>query len=467
MERFTASLVTLSAILVSEVVVLALLEPLNPMSWRSKTTLDVIVTVGVALPVSYVLAFRPLHNWMTERRKALDEAQRARRTAELLREASFALSQSLDLDTVLVTLLAHLRALVPFEHAQVIFLEGTSAFSLRAVSSGGDPASLPAGARAPVDATGNPLLKEILINRRVVVLADVAAGTGPAPPESLSQGRSWMGVPLMARDKVIGAFTLSHPEAGFFTHDDVAIAETLAAQASVSAQNATLFEQAETARERLQTLSRRLVEVQERERHAVARELHDDAGQALASLRFSLQLFEAEAAHDPAVTSRLLELKQTVDGVLESLHDLASDLRPASLDHLGLEAALRQHVVRLGRKFGLEVHFRARGLDERLSPPVETALYRATQEALTNVVRHARARRVDILLESHDGRAAVVVEDDGIGFAPDLVEERDRLGIVGMRERVEALGGTLDVESTPGKGTTVVLEVPAAVPDRA
>ncbi len=274
-----------------------------------------------------------------------------------------------------------------------------------------------------------------------------------------------MGVPLTARNRVIGAFTLSHPEAGFFTGDDVGIAETLAAQASVSVQNATLFEQAETARERLQTLSRRLVDVQERERHAVARELHDDAGQALASLRFSLQLFEAEAAADPTLTTRLEELKQTVDGVLESLHDLASDLRPASLDHLGLEAALRQHVVRQGRKFGLEAHFRARGLDQRLPPPVETALYRATQEALTNVVRHARANRVDVLLESHGGRVAVVVEDDGIGFAPDHVAEPNRLGIVGMRERVEAVGGTLDVESAPGSGTTVVLEVPSAPPD--
>ena len=460
MERFTASLVTLAAIVISEIVVLALLEPLNPMSWRSKAILDVVVTVGVALPVSWVLAFRPLRNWMRERRRALDEAQAARRTADLLREASFALGQSLDPDTVLAALLAHLHALVPYERAEVVLIEGPGASFLRAISSGGDPAVLPAESRGSVETGDNALFREVLAGRGAVVVPDLDAADAPAPPADLRHGRSWMGVPLTVRETVIGVIVLSHPDPGVFTGDDAGIAETLAAQASVSVQNARLFKEAETARERLRTLSRRLVDLQERERYVVARELHDDAGQALASLRFSLQLFEAEAEGNPTVTARLQELKQTVDGVLESLHDLASDLRPASLDHLGLEAALREHVVRLGRRFGLEVHFRARGLEQRLPAAVETALYRAAQEALTNVVRHARARRVDVLVERREGRMIVVLEDDGLGFEPDRVETANRLGLVGMRERVEALGGSFAVESAPGAGTTVVLTVP-------
>jgi len=212
-------------------------------------------------------------------------------------------------------------------------------------------------------------------------------------------------------------------------------------------------------------VARRLVEAQERERRHVARELHDEAGQALASLRFGLRLLEREAAEGGAVTVRVAELIRTTDAVIDGLHRLAADLRPASLDHLGLDAALRQYSRSTAATFGLDVRFKARGFTgERLPPVVETALFRVVQEAVTNVVRHARASRVDVLLEHRGDRVLAMVEDDGAGFEPDRVQSGEHFGLLGLRERAEALDGSLTVESAPGAGTTLVVEVASADP---
>ena len=123
---------------------------------------------------------------------------------------------------------------------------------------------------------------------------------------------------------------------------------------------------------------------------------------------------------------------QRTDAVIDGLHRLAADLRPASLDHLGLEAALRQYSRSAGAKFGLAVRFKARGFTgERLPAAVETALYRVVQEAMTNVVRHARATRVDVLVEHRGDRVMVMVEDDGVGFEPERVRRGDHFGLLG------------------------------------
>ncbi|HVS03937.1 MAG TPA: histidine kinase, partial [Thermoanaerobaculia bacterium] len=194
--------------------------------------------------------------------------------------------------------------------------------------------------------------------------------------------------------------------------------------AAVVRDNAVLREQVRSARARLLNMSRRLVEAQERERRHVARELHDEAGQALASLRFGLRLLEREAAAGGDVTGRVSELLRTTDAVIDGLHRLAAHLRPASLDHLGLDAALRQYARTTAATFGLDVRFKARGFsEERLPAAVETALFRVVQEAVTNVVRHASASRVDVLLEHRGDRVQAMVEDDGVGFDPDRVQD--------------------------------------------
>jgi len=210
----------------------------------------------------------------------------------------------------------------------------------------------------------------------------------------------------------------------------------------------------------LRSLSRRLVEVQEEERARIARELHDEAGQALTTLSVGLKLLERQARHPAALRECTTEMLGTVDGVLEGLHRLAVDLRPAALDRLGLVAALRRHCQIVGEEHALAVQLEVVGLEQRLPGEIETALYRIVQEALTNVVRHAGATRVDVILEQRNGTLVALVEDNGRGFDRDAARAEQQLGLLGMRERAEALGGTLTIETVPGHGTTLLVEVP-------
>jgi signal transduction histidine kinase len=324
---------------------------------------------------------------------------------------------------------------------------------------------LSAAERTEFDPTDHPIVHGILTTGTAVLIPDLRARPDWSLPTDRSSEASWMGVPLFARGDVAGLFSLSKREAGYFNEEHVRLAEAMSSQASVAVENAILFEQMQASTVRMQSLSRRLVDAQESERRHIARELHDEAGQALASLRFGLRLLEREIDQGGSAAGRISELVERTDAVIDGLHRLAVDLRPASLDHLGLEAALRQYAQSAATKFGLEVRFKARGLaGERLPAVVETALYRIVQEAMTNVVRHARATRIDVLVERRDGRVLAMVEDDGVGFEPDRVQRGDHFGLLGLKERAEALGGSLTVESRLGAGTTIVVEVASADP---
>ena len=152
-------------------------------------------------------------------------------------------------------------------------------------------------------------------------------------------------------------------------------------------------------------------------------------------------------------------MESSLNTVIENLHRVAMALRPASLDHVGLVAALRQHVETIGEKQGLKVSFDSKTFRERLPANVETVLYRIVQESLTNVVRHAHASQVDVILTVRNKKLVVIVEDDGIGFDPESVSTGEHLGLFGMRERAEMIDGNLVIESAHGKGTTIMVEV--------
>jgi PAS domain S-box-containing protein len=401
---------------------------------------------------------------VTDRWLAYEAERRARSVADALREATVALTRSLDRETVLATFLDCLRRLVPFDRARVMLLEA-SRVSVRAIFDGDRVVPLPAAERPEFDLTEYPVVHEILTTGAAVLIPDIRTRPDWSLPTDRSSEASWMGVPLFARNEVAGLFSLSKREPGYFNQEHVRLAEAMSSQASVAVENAVLFQQMQASTVRMQLLSRRLVEAQENERRHIARELHDEAGQALVSLRYGLRLLEREIDGGRGVTGRLAELVQGTDAVIDSLHRLAADLRPATLDTLGLEAALRQYSRSVGAKFGLAVRFKARGFtSERLPTGVETALYRVVQEAMTNVVRHARATGVDVLVEHRGERVMVMVEDDGVGFEPERVQRGNHFGLLGLRERAEALGGTLTVESAPGTGTTVVVEVASADP---
>ncbi|HXF69382.1 MAG TPA: ATP-binding protein [Thermoflexus sp.] len=207
----------------------------------------------------------------------------------------------------------------------------------------------------------------------------------------------------------------------------------------------------------------RIIEAQEEERRRIARELHDETGQALASLRVGLRNLEQTTAPE-ALRSRLEDLYQLVDETLRRVRRLAFELRPSVLDDLGLVAALERYIRDYRERFGIEVEMQVVGLDERRIPPtIETAVYRIVQEALTNAAKHAKCQRISVLLQASPRLLSVIVEDDGCGFDVEYVlrdGRENRLGLYGMRERAQLVGGTLTIESAPGRGTTVYLRVP-------
>ena len=387
--------------------------------------------------------------------------QHARQVADKLRATNLALTVTLDLDEILGTLLDNLASLVPYDSASVMLLQNDFTMAicaLRGYERWTDVTNLK-GRTFALETT--PTIQRLFSTRQTLLISDTRSYMGWQPTPGSEHIRSWMGVPLLSGGKVIGLCSLDLTRPHGFTEEHVRLAEAVAAQAATAAQNARLYEQVNTGRERLQALSRRLVEVQEGERRRIARELHDDAGQALTSMMVSLRLLEREAGEREAVLARAADLRRTADSVLENLHRLAMDLRPASLDHVGLVSALRQYVETFGRQNGLDVQYEVMGLEnDRLLPEVETSIYRIVQEALTNVARHGHATRVAVLLERRGDRVLAIIEDNGVGFDRDEAASRGRMGLFGMRERAEMVGGDLTFESSPGVGTTVFVEVP-------
>jgi signal transduction histidine kinase len=219
------------------------------------------------------------------------------------------------------------------------------------------------------------------------------------------------------------------------------------------------------AEEALHELPGRLLAVQDEERRRVARELHDQTAQRLVALALELKTLETNLAAGRPQGERLRSLRDAVDNLQQQVRQIAWDLHAGELVAGDLESALREHVEEWSERARVPVEYECLGLgDERLPAQVEATLYRVAQEALTNVEKHAEARRVSVLLECDGALARLTVEDDGRGFDVDAVQESleaaQRLGLLGMKERVALAGGTLLLESSPGAGTTILVRIP-------
>ncbi len=232
----------------------------------------------------------------------------------------------------------------------------------------------------------------------------------------------------------------------------------------LSARNEELSQLGEELKQRDMTRARLLaqaVTAQEQERERISRELHDETGQALTALLVQLKVLENQ--HDPkAMTAQAHELREIVLGTLEEVRRLARDLRPRTLDDLGLVPTLEGHIKMFRRKTNLDVVFTADVPEDfRLLQDTELALYRVVQEALTNVARHANATKVSVRLEQVEDILCLSVIDDGCGFDPEfaLRQADSGVGLLGIRERVELIGGTLTLASAPGQGTRLRVDV--------
>lgn len=383
-----------------------------------------------------------------ENARLYEAATRWSRRLETLNEIGAALAGETDLERLLDLISTRLQELLGARFVGVLLPADPD--RLRFAAAAGERAEALLGTTTRRDASKAGLVLERRRSERVDSVLD-----DPEVDQDAARrlgARSGLWVPLLARDRAIGVIVahdrLASPDARF-SDDDLRLTEAFASRAAVAVD---LSER--VARDAL----RRAVAGQELERRRLARELHDETGQALTSILLGLRALEArsDGADSETVIAGLREL---VVGTLQDVRRLSVELRPKALDDFGLVAALERLCHAVAEQTGIAVDFAAGAVTERLPADVETALYRIVQEALTNAVKHAHARHVSILLTRKEGKAGAVIEDDGRGFEAGPAEGVG-LGVEGMRERVHLLDGRFEIESAAGSGTTVLVEVP-------
>ena len=379
-----------------------------------------------------------------ENARLYESATRWSRQLESLIEVSAALAREMDVDRLLELIARRLLELLDARVVTLALPAGED--DLRIVTAAGEGADELIGSTMSLAETKAGRVLERGRSERIDAVVD-----DPEVHRGFTRrfgARAGIWVPLVVNNRPIGVITtydkLTTPDARF-SEDDVRLAETFAARAAIAVELSQRVER--------DTL-RRIVAAQELERQRLARELHDETGQALTSILLGLK--QLEGAESPEAVAALREL---VVATLQDVRRLAVELRPKVLDDFGLVPALERLTSGFAEHTGIAVDLEASAITERLPREVETAIFRIVQEALTNVVKHAHAQRVSVLVTRTDGRIKAVIEDDGTGFDPAATD--GGVGLIGMRERIELLDGSLVVETSPTSGTTVAAEVPA------
>ena len=381
-----------------------------------------------------------------ENARLYETATRWGQQLESLNEVMNVLVTEFDLDTLLRLVADQLRKLIDCRLVIVALPQGDG-LRLAAVS-GDDPANY-----ADLELSEESKTMRVLRRKRSERVDEVLDDPEVAQDAARHLGaRTGLYVPLLVRDEAIGVIA-AHDKLGpnpRFGSEDLRLAEIFAARAAVAVEL-----RQRVARDALQ----RVVTAQELERRRLARELHDETGQALTSILLGLRGLE-DVKDEVALRAAVGDVRDLVRSTLQDVRRLAVELRPKALDDFGLVAALERLTENFAEQTGMAIEFvpNLHG-DGRFPPEVETALYRLVQESLTNIVKHARAKSVSIVLTQKAESISVVVEDDGVGFEPGR-ETGDGIGLLGMRERVGLFGGRVVVESRPGAGTTIVAEVP-------
>jgi signal transduction histidine kinase len=370
---------------------------------------------------------------------------------ESLHEVVRSLIEETDLDDLLQLVCRKLRELIGARVALIALPTQDGDLRVAAVDAVGEAETPRPGHRLSRDGSKSGRVLERRQSARVdSVLDDPEVDQDEARRMGVRTG---LYVPLVARGRAIGIVAV-HDKVGAqarFSEGDLRLAEIFAARAAVAVD---LSER--VARDTV----RRVVEAQELERRRLARELHDETGQALTSILLGLKAIRA-ASSDAAAEQAEADVRELVVQALQDVRALAVDLRPSALDDFGLVPALERLAGTFEERSGIHTVVESTLRDGRLPAEAETVLYRLVQEALTNVAKHADATRVSIVLTRRPGGVSAVVEDDGRGFEAGETRQ-DALGLVGMRERLALLDGTLAVESVPGRGTALVAYVPVS-----
>jgi signal transduction histidine kinase len=399
--------------------------------------------------------FRRQERLMDELRALRGASERRARELATLLTASRSVASMLDQEPLMHQLLDGLKSVVDYSAVSVRLL--TEGDLVLLAYRGAEPEAHWARARSPLH--DSPAVREVVRRRAPVIIRDFTVDESELLGEFRharashleplrAQMRAWLGVPLIVRDEVLGTIVLSHGTPGFYSSHHAELALAFANHAAIAIQNARLYAQVQ------QTASLE-------ERQKLARELHDSVSQALYGISLGARTAQTLLDRDPQRAKEPVDyVLQLAEAGIAEMRALIFELRPESLAQEGLVAALQKHAASLRARYQLEVDADL-GDEPDVQLPIKDALYRVAQEALHNTVKHARAARVTLRLAAQDGAVSLEVADDGAGFDPQG-DFPGHLGLTSMRERVERAGGSLHLESAPGRGTRVRATLPAA-----
>ena len=268
------------------------------------------------------------------------------------------------------------------------------------------------------------------------------------------------GVPLTVRGKMTGVVALGFSYEYHCLPREMKLFEAIAERCALAIEKAQLVEELRLREERIRQLGEHMMKVEEEERRRISRELHDEVGQALLVARLYLEMIEGMLSNEKAARLKLKDTREVVETTIVEMRRLISALSPNVLQELGLPASIRQFVKNLSRTFPGRVRMRMSNVEELPDGP-KIMMYRLVQECFTNAVKHSSARNVSVELTRRNGLVRMRMHDDGVGFSvAEAGQKRESFGIAGMRERVELLGGKIDIASAPGKGTKVSIAIP-------
>ncbi|MCE7905816.1 MAG: PAS domain S-box protein [Anaerolineae bacterium CFX3] len=396
---------------------------------------------------------------VTERAQAYQNLEQAvgDRTRELstVLEISQRIASTLELEPLLNLILDQIASIIPYSGAAIYTLEENSRLKVAAYQLPNLPHLAPS-LSLPLEYAGR--FRPVVTEKRVIIIEDVRGepplaqahkSAGLAVPSALFQhSHSWIGIPLLLRGEVMGLLSLTHERPGYYTETHTRLAQAVSHQIAVAIENARLYEQAQD----LATLG---------ERNRIARELHDSVTQLL----YGISLLSTAASHSAnkgnvhQAQENLTEIKDNALQALQEMRLLILELNPPLLQKHGLAAALKASLESIESRAGLETELHTDGV-ERLPRAVEPDVYRIAMEALNNLVRYARAKKVTVDLQTRSDWIILDIRDNGVGFDIERVRDGGGMGIHNMEQRAKRLGGRLEISSRPGEGTRIKAEIP-------
>lgn len=379
-----------------------------------------------------------------ENARLYESSRQWSRQLETLNEVSDALTSEADLSHLLALASDRLRVLLD-ARVVMIQLPTPDGVSLTVEAASGENAELLRGLRLACEGSKSGRTLQRSRSERIDALLDDPEVDQSTP--RLVEATSALYVPLIVRDNAAGVIVV-YDKIGpdpRFADADMRVAQAFANRAAIA-----LDLSERVARESV----RALLNGQESERTRLARELHDETGQALTSILLGLKEVEQEFGEE-----RLARTRELVRSAMDDVRRLTTALRPPALDDFGLQPALEHLIHQVAGRSGLNIQLHCSFVSGTLNSDQETALYRIVQEALTNIVKHANARSVSIIVTTNQNTVRTVIEDDGNGFSTDTIRD-GALGLIGMKERMLLVGGRFEIDSSPGAGTSLVAELP-------